>query len=442
MPGKQRFCRFLYRTGECTAKAELRMLVGLALLVLVTQSAFSQAHEDTVSSAMDLSAPFLLEAPTQNVRAFPRVSLGGGRELEYLGTFCANAKYKKSSKFTRTLESLASSSQSTSVLGGDVAPQTVAPWWMLVPSRRAVEDFEAPAHATKIAQTTSNLRSIRDAVVTFAYGPARVMATPHQVTTDSMLRVIISDPAMRAVHVLDPKGKSSFSILGDQNRRLRQPAGVAVDAEDNIYITDSERGIVLVYNQHGQFVRYIGMFHGEAMFERPTGIAIDRKAGRLYLADTARNLVFVLDLQGNILERVGKDRNGNGTREFVSPTEIAVSDHGVVVLDAARSRIQILDSDGKRTGFYRVLASDGADGGLAVDNEGNIYISYVASSVIGMYQPNGTPLGTFGQPGNRIGEFRAPRGLWVDGSNRIYVSDTENARVQVFQVNVTETSGR
>jgi hypothetical protein len=149
MPGKQRFCRFLYRTGECTAKAELRMLVGLALFVLVTQSAFSQAHEDTVSSAIDLSAPFLLEPPTQNVRAFPRVSLGGGRELEYLGTFCANAKYKKSSKFTRTLESLASSSQSTSVLGGDVAPQTVAPWWMLVPSRRAVEDFEAPPMSLK-----------------------------------------------------------------------------------------------------------------------------------------------------------------------------------------------------------------------------------------------------------------------------------------------------
>ena len=94
MPGKQRFCRFLYRTGARTAKAELRMVVGLALLVLVTHSAFSQAHEDTVP-AMSLSAPFRLEPPTQNVRAFPRITLGGGRELEYLGTFCANAQYKK-----------------------------------------------------------------------------------------------------------------------------------------------------------------------------------------------------------------------------------------------------------------------------------------------------------------------------------------------------------
>jgi DNA-binding beta-propeller fold protein YncE len=103
---------------------------------------------------------------------------------------------------------------------------------------------------------------------------------------------------------------------------------------------------------------------------------------------------------------------------------------------------QVLDSDGKRKGFYRVVASDDGDGGLAVDNEGNIYISYVASSIISMYQPDGTPLGTFGQPGSRIGEFRAPRGLWVDGNNRIYVSDTGNARVQVFQVSVTEPPRR
>ena len=270
------------------------------------------------------------------------------------------------------------------------------------------------------------------------------MGAPHQVTTDSMLRVIISDPDLRAVHVFDPKGHTSFSILGDQGRRLRLPAGVAVDAEDNIYIADSEAGMVLVYNQYGQFVRYIGNFHGENMYERPTGIAIDRKAGRLYLTDTARNLVFILDLQGNVLKRVGTDRRGNGSGEFVSPTHIAVSDRGIVVLDAEGSRIQVLDFDGNRIGYYRVVVDPhpGVDreNGLAVDREGNIYISYVARSIIGAYKPDGTPMGTFGQSGSRIGEFLAPKGLWVDANNRIYVSDTANARVQVFKVITTASS--
>jgi hypothetical protein len=34
-----------------------------------------------------------LKPPTQNIRAFPHVSLGGDRKLEYLGTFCADANY-------------------------------------------------------------------------------------------------------------------------------------------------------------------------------------------------------------------------------------------------------------------------------------------------------------------------------------------------------------
>jgi len=311
---------------------------------------------------------------------------------------------------------------------------------MILPTRRLVEDFAPPAYATEIAKPQSNLASIRDKVLTFVYGRARVMGSPQQVTTDSRQRVIISDSELRAVHVFDPKGKTSFTILGGQGRRLEMPAGVAVDAEDNIYIADSEQGMVLVYNQYGQFVRYIGNFHGENMYERPTGIAIDRKAGRLYLADTPRNLIFVLDLQGNVLKRAGTDRHGRGSGEFVSPTQIAVSDHGVMVLDADGSRIQVLDFDGNRIGYYRVVVGVDEENGLAIDKDGNIYVSYVARSIISVYKPDGTPLGTFGQPGSRVGEFLAAKGLWIDASNRIYVADGLNARVQVFQLSTKTTS--
>ncbi len=440
MPSKRRWCRFLFRAGAHTAKAELRIVVDLAVLLFVTQFIFSETPAEAAPSAMGAYGPLRLEPPTQNLRAFPQVILGGDRTLEYLGTFYANAEYKKSSKFIRALEKLASTSRSTSVHGEDAARQTEVPGWMILPARRVVEDFEPPAHAKKIARPTSILASIRDELVTLAYGRARVMGEPHQVTTDSMLRVVISDPDLRAVHVFDPEGKTSFSILGDQGRRLQLPAGVATDAEDNIYIADSERGMVLVYNQHGQFVRYIGRLRGENMYERPTGIAIDRNAGRLYLADTPRNLVFILDLQGNVLKRVGKDRHGNGSGEFVSPTQIAVSNHGIVVLDAEQSRIQVLDLDGNRTACYRVLPGVARANGLAVDRDGNIYISYVARSIVAVYKPDGTPMGTFGQSGSRIGEFLVPSGLWVDAGNRIYVADAANARVRVFQLSTGATS--
>jgi sugar lactone lactonase YvrE len=117
-----------------------------------------------------------------------------------------------------------------------------------------------------------------------------------------------------------------------------------------------------------------------------------------------------------------------------------VSDHGIVVLDTEQSRIQVLDLDGNRTGRYLVITDAGRDNGLAVDRDGNIYISYAARSIIGIYKSDGTPMGTFGQSGSRIGEFLVPSGLWVDAGSRIYVADVVNARVQVFQISTGATS--
>ena len=76
MPSKQLFCREPLRTSARTARVRVRIAVGLALLLLVTQPAFSETSEDGLSELPDLYTPFRLELPTQNIRAFPRVSLG------------------------------------------------------------------------------------------------------------------------------------------------------------------------------------------------------------------------------------------------------------------------------------------------------------------------------------------------------------------------------
>jgi DNA-binding beta-propeller fold protein YncE len=69
-----------------------------------------------------------------------------------------------------------------------------------------------------------------------------------------------------------------------------------------------------------------------------------------------------------------------------------------------------------------------------VDRTGNIYVSSTRDSQIVIYRRDGHLLGSFGRPGMEIGEFSAPAGLWIDGTNRLYVGDTNNGRVQVFQL--------
>ena len=74
------------------------------------------------------------------------------------------------------------------------------------------------------------------------------------------------------------------------------------------------------------------------------------------------------------------------------------------------------------------------DNGLAIDTQDNIYVSFVGSSEIRLYDREGKLLAGFGQQGFRQGEFFFPLELWIDGKNRLFVSDTGNHRVQPLQL--------
>lgn len=50
-----------------------------------------------------------------------------------------------------------------------------------------------------------------------------------------------------------------------------------------------------------------------------------------------------------------------------------------------------------------------------------------------MFDGAGQLLMSFGNPGNAYGEFWLPSGIFIDSRDRIYVSDSYNKRVQIFQ---------
>src|SRR5579859_3673031 len=103
------------------------------------------------------------------------------------------------------------------------------------------------------------------------------MLRPYSVVTDSKGRVIVTDPGQSGVHVFDLARQKYRFISRDADKDpLVSPQCVAVDADDNIYVTDSETGKVFVFSPEGKFRRAIGSLKGgEGFFKRPTGIAVD-----------------------------------------------------------------------------------------------------------------------------------------------------------------------
>jgi DNA-binding beta-propeller fold protein YncE len=325
-------------------------------------------------------------------------------------------------------------------------PSDVPDFINLHPKERVEQNYAPPARAVKPVKGKSMLASLRDDLVTLVYGRERIFLAPHHVAVDSRGRILIVDPDIRAVHVLGDG--DSFRIAGGAPRRLLRPGGIAVDAADNIYIADSERGLVLVYAPDGKFLRYIGKYGDESLFHSPTAIAIDRDRGRLFLLDSPRHLLFMLDLEGNVLKRIGRPRPhalGRVSGETIPmdleyPAAIAIGNNELVVVDAANSQVHVMDLECNPLTRFTISSSsipgqsvvDGV--GVGVDRTGNIYVSSTRDSQIGIYRRDGRQLGTFGRPGMDIGEFDGPAGLWIDATNRLYVGDTNNGRVQVFQL--------
>ena len=313
---------------------------------------------------------------------------------------------------------------------------------VVLDAAHAVRSVRSEAHGPAISAFADAITDGVDRVTSHAV----FMAQPQAITTDSGKQVIVSDPAAHAIHIFDLATNRYFRIQGGEGCRLQAPAGVAVDAQHNIYVTDTELGVILVYDRTGRFAHYIGQRDDRegGIFYRPSGIAIDQARGHIYVPDTSRHMIVVLDLNGNVLEYLGRpdltsirlrERDGGAQErgKIQSPTDVAIRDGELYVLGT--SRVQIFDLEGRfKTEFPLLETSFSEVSGLAVDAQHHIFVSDLLRGTIFAYDRTGRLLYSFGRTGSRHEEFNHPRGLWIDNENRIYVADSKNGRVQVFQL--------
>jgi DNA-binding beta-propeller fold protein YncE len=260
---------------------------------------------------------------------------------------------------------------------------------------------------------------------------------PYSIAVDSRGRVIVTDPGAMGVHIFNfPEHKYKFISRHDKDENsLISPQCVAVDAEDNFYVTDSQTGRVFVYEAGGKFKRYIGALKGgEGFFKRPTGIAVDSAVQRIYVTDTLRNKVFVLDMNGNVLKTIGKP--GTQPGEFNYPTEVVLHGPDMAVVDAMNFRVQVFD----REGAFKYAVGSLGDGvgtffrpkGIGFDSEDHLYVVDAAWDRVQVFDEQGDLLYYFGTRGVIAGTFNLPAGLFIDHSDMVYVVDSYNSRVQVF----------
>jgi DNA-binding beta-propeller fold protein YncE len=264
------------------------------------------------------------------------------------------------------------------------------------------------------------------------------MVRPYGIAVDSRGRIIVTDPGAQGIHIFD-FAEHKYKFVERREARkdpMRQPQCAAVDANDNIYVTDSESGYIFVFNPNGGFRRTIGSLKGgEGYFKRPTGIAVDSEAGRIYVSDTLRDKIFVLDMEGSVLRTIGT--HGTKPGDLYYPTELRLIKGGLIAVDSMNFRVQFFSLDGVAQSAIGSIGdrvgSMFRPKGISVDSEGHIYVVDGLWGVVQIFDRQGELLYYFGQRGAQLGEFQLPSGLFIDKNDRIYIADSYNGRVQVFQ---------
>lgn len=280
---------------------------------------------------------------------------------------------------------------------------------------------------TSLAPQTSVRRSLfrRMWRVITGGGDVPVMAQPYGVALGSERRLYVADTGGHAVHAYDLRD-GSYSKLEVEGDSL---IGVAT-LGGRLFVTDSVAGRVICMNASGRRQWSVGR---EAGLQRPTGIvAAD---DRLQVVDTLGHRIVTLSPEGRVLGSFGS--RGGEPGQFNYPTNIARDQDGrLYVTDSMNFRVQILTAQGRHLSSFGHLGDGSGDfnrpKGVAVDSDGHIYVVEGLHDVVQIFDRDGRFLLSFAGPGHGDGELWLGTGIAI-ADDRIYVADSSNGRVQVFE---------
>jgi RHS repeat-associated protein len=185
---------------------------------------------------------------------------------------------------------------------------------------------------------------------------------------------------------------------------------------------------------------------GSGKLSKPAAVAVD-PSGDVWVADTGDDRIVEFSATGTYLAAYGKE--GSGEVQFKEPKGIAIDKYGnVYVADAGNSRIEVLNSSGK---YVTQKATTAAPAGIAIGIQSydgfeteELYVAIPSKDEIAPFEisrKSGVELAadpTFGKEGSGEEQFKDPTGVATgdakyERGNYIYVSDTGNDRVEVFE---------
>lgn len=176
----------------------------------------------------------------------------------------------------------------------------------------------------------------------------------------------------------------------------------------------------------------------------PKNVAVGAD-GRLYVVEGRTARVSVFNADGSFVMSWGSPGAGDG--QFQEPWGIAVAPNGnIYVADTWNHRVQYFDPSGNFQGKWgrladakgRIDVEQGAFWGprsIAISAGGDVYVTDTGNKRVQVFDLQGNFKRMFGGEGSAPGQFREQVGITLDKDGNVWVADTWNSRVQKLDPN-------
>jgi DNA-binding beta-propeller fold protein YncE len=283
-------------------------------------------------------------------------------------------------------------------------------------------------------------KDMTDIVKTFPFQ----LIGPYGIGIDSHGLVYVADQKVGAVFIFNTETRDVQLIRNGQEAHFGLVNGIALDDTDRLFVSDGKLHRVLVFktSREGEKVNHEVENVIEEGLQDPVGLAIDEENRFLYVVDTQQDQVLVYDADTlKLLRRIGTSGKNHWLTtpgDFAAPSNVAVDKEGnVYVTDTLNNRVEIFDPDGK---FVSLFGRHG-DGpgyfarpkGIAIDGDGHIWVVDQFQDRVQVFDREGHLLTYLGEHGNYPGQFASAVGIAIDKNNRVFVTDQYPARLQMFR---------
>ena len=197
-------------------------------------------------------------------------------------------------------------------------------------------------------------------------------------------------------------------------------AGMAVGADMSLYVVDAGARQVLHIAADG---RLLPTLSNEFDLGRPVAVSLDERTGRVWVADSLFNQLVLFNSLGRLMTTLKSD-------ELHSTAAMAWGPDGAYIVDRVSRQVVVLGQDGAT----RYTLGEGTlqmPAGIAVDRFNRVFVIDSFDDTLKIYEQG--QLVQVLRSGEASRPFRGLASVWIDQST-LYLADTMNARIVSFRL--------